>query len=142
MSIGVFSDKDHQPTSTEIYMVIGAKKSLWENLVRFIEESYHINGTLNYGGRNYGWELGFRKGSRPLMSAFPKKDGFTVQIVLGKKEVEEARKLNLGKNVGTAFENARQFHDGRWLYVKVETEQDIDDIKKLLITKVKPPRSE
>jgi hypothetical protein len=138
MSIRVFSDKDHPPTLAEIYMVIGTKKPLWENLVRFIEESYRIKGILSYGGKNYGWELGFRKGSKPLMSAFPKKDGFIVQIVLGKKQVEEAHKLNLGKNVGTTFENARQFHDRRWLYVKVETEQDINDITKLLVAKVKP----
>jgi 2'-5' RNA ligase len=61
---------------------------------------------------------------------------------LGKKQVEEAPRLNLSKNVGITFENARQFHDGRWLYIKVETEQDIDDIKKLLRAKVKPIKNE
>ena len=138
MSIGIFSDKDNQPTMKEIYMIMGAKQQLWVNLVEYIEESYHIKGVPSYGGRKYGWELGFRKGSTPLLFAFPQKDGSTVQIVLGKKQVEVAPRLNLGKNVGTTFENARQFHDGRWLYIKVETEQDIDDIKKLLRAKVKP----
>ena len=142
MSIGVFSDKDNQPTMKEIYMIIDTKQPLWVSLVEYIQESYHIKVVPSYGERKYGWELGCRKGSAPLLSAFPQKDGFTVQIILGKKQVEEAPRLNLSKNVGITFENARQFHDGRWLYIKVETEQDIDDIKKLLRAKVKPIKNE
>ena len=71
---------------------------------------------------------------------FPEKGAYSILIILGKKEVEEVNlmknKLNL--QVKSVFDNTKQLHDGRWLWVRVLTKSDIDSFKVLLSAKIKP----
>lgn len=75
---------------------------------------------------------------REDVSLTPDRGGFTALVVLGEKETEAARGLDLGKHVRTVFEEARQLRDGRWLFVPVESERDVDDIEALLAVKRRP----
>ncbi len=138
MSIGIFDDKEHQPTSQEIYDVLGSKQPLWESLTQFITDSYQIPGELSFGGKKYGWNVWYRRSGKTLVSLYPQQGYFVVQIVLGKEQVEQASHLKLGKNVETVFETTPQLHDGRWLFIKVMTEQDVKDIEQLLQVKKRP----
>ena len=54
MVVGTFVDKKHRPTMEEIFLSIGAKKELWENLERFIGENYRTKRDLAFYGKNYG----------------------------------------------------------------------------------------
>lgn len=138
MSIGTFVDKDHQPTLPEVFDALGAQQSLWEKLTQFIANNYPIPGEWNFGGKKYGWNVWYRKSGKTLVSMYPQQGGFVVQIVLGKDQVEQALDLKLGKNVGTMLKETPQFHDGRWLFIRVKTEKDIKDIQQLLQVKRKP----
>lgn len=135
MGVGVFINKEHQPTSDEVFAAIGSKRSLWENLTQFILNNYHIQGDFTFYGKNYGWALRFRKGGKALLSIYPTNESFTVQIVLGKKDTQKASNLQLDKNVKDVLEKSHEFPEGRWLFIEMESEQDINDIKQLLITK-------
>ena len=61
-------------------------------------------------------------------------------MILGKKEAEKANliKAKLNKEVQTVFDNTEQLHDGRWLWIRVLTNSDVDSIKLLLSAKRKP----
>jgi hypothetical protein len=138
MSIGVFLDKDHQPTMDEVFAALGSKQSLWEELTRFIADNYPIPGEWNYGGKKYGWNVWHRRGGKTLVSLYPQNEGFVAQIVLGRDQAEQALSLRLGEHVGTALKEAPQLHDGRWLFITVRTGQDVRDIQQLLQIKRKP----
>ncbi len=140
MSIGVFADKGHQPTTTEVLDTLGSKQQLWKHLNQFIDENYDARGELVYYGKKYGWTIRFRMGSKSLLSLYPGKEGFTVQIVLGLAESERASRLSLGENVTKVLEDSRQLHDGRWLFIEVESEQDLNGVKQLLMTKPRPAK--
>jgi hypothetical protein len=142
MSIGAFVSKERQPTIEGIFTAIGSKRLLWENLTRFIADNYGIKVDFMFYGKNYGWALRFRRGSKTLLSMYPGTESFVVQIVLGQIEAEKAFDLDLGKNVRRHLENTHQFHEGRWLFIKKESEQDLNDVKKLLLVKSRPVKKE
>jgi len=73
-----------------------------------------------------------------LVSLYPQHDGFVVQIVLGPTVVDAASQLPLGTNVRRALDGAQQYPEGKWLFIEVNSNEDIEDVKKLLLLKRKP----
>ncbi len=138
MSIGTFVDKKHQPTVEEISASIGAKRRFWEKLIRFIAENYRVRSDFTFYGKNYGWAMRFRKGGKALLSMYPGKGSFTVQMVLGQVQAKEASNLKLGKSVRMVLQNARQFPEGRWLFIRMESAEDLADVQQLLLIKSRP----
>jgi hypothetical protein len=138
MPVGLFLDKEHRPTGREIERALGRRYVLFQTLVDFMKRSYQLKGEWIFGGKNYGWNLWFRRSGKTLLNLFPQ-DGFPVaQVVLGKEQVKKARSLKLGKHVAEVFSKAAQFHDGRWLYAPVKTAKDAADIQELIALKRKP----
>lgn len=140
MSIGFFTDKTHQPAPEEIASALGEKGSLWADLIEFIAQTYQMEGPISYGGKNYGWNLWYRKSGKSLASLYPQQNAFVVQIVLGNAQVEAALQLSLSEQVGKLLRETPQLHDGRWLFIPVSSQRDVDDIKQLLLVKKKPAR--
>lgn len=137
MTAGGLVDGKHRPSAREIRSALGVTKGeMWDALVRFVSDEYGAKSELVFGGAKYGWELNFRKGGRSLVSMFPGRNTFTVQIVLGRAASEQAARLELGKSVREIFDNARQLHDGRWLFIPVRSKRDLQDIKRLIAAKV------
>ena len=140
MTPTVFMDPGHAPTDAEIAASLGPAARFWDALTTQLAGAYGIEPTLVPPSRNYGWDLKYRKGGQTLVSLTPDHDSFTALVVLGAKETEAARELDLGEHVRAVFEEARQYHDGRWLFVSVASERDVDDVMRLLRLKRRPRR--
>ena len=138
MAPTAFMDRDRQPTAEEIARALGESAGLWEQLTTFIRESYGIEPTYVPPSKNYGWEVKYRKGGKTLVSLTPDRGGFTALVVLGEEETRAARELDLGQHVRRVFADARQLRDGRWLFVRIESDRDVDDIERLLAVKRRP----
>jgi hypothetical protein len=136
--VGTFVDKHHQPTTREIFASIGSKKELWNNLVRFVEGNYRTKRDFAFYGRNYGWALRFRKAGKALLSMYPGKGSFTAQIVLRGTSAKKVFNLKLGRNVRNVLQNAHEFPEGRWLFIRVGSKRDLDDVQQLLLLKERP----
>jgi hypothetical protein len=140
-------DKNAQPSDESMQEVIGSPLADgWTDLRRFLVETYDILPVLQYGGPRYGWNLQHRKGSRPLCEMYPEHGSFTVLVVLGKMELEQAleRLDTFGQTVRQALAETPRFHDGCWLYIRVSDpltcQQDVQDIEELILIKKKPPK--
>jgi len=135
-------DVDIKPTEDDITETVGEKSSLWLEIRKYVEENYDLTPELIYYGQKYGWTLRYRKSGKTLCSLFPEKDAFTVLVVLGKKEVEKMFSIidRLTPEVRTLFENAEQKRDGRWLWIRVLINDDVESIKVLLNVKRKPKK--
>ncbi len=140
MSIGLFVDKEHPPTLDEVWGAIGAKRSLWESLVQLVVDNYRVQEDFKFYGKKYGWALRFRKRSKALLSIYPGKKTFVVQIVVGPTQIEKTSDLGLGENVRKVFEDAHQFPEGRWLFIKIKSKRDVNDIQQLLLLKSRPTK--
>lgn len=112
----------------------------WLHLTRFADTNYDHQSEYIFGGNNYGWNLRYRKSGKTLFSMFPEKDCFTVLLVLGQKElgVYKDREDEFGESFKSVYESAPQFHDGRWLWIKVRSVECISDIEKMILIKKKP----
>ena len=142
MSFERMSDKTHTPTEEEILETIGQPAGCWTALSRYLAETYKIEGDLKIGSEKYGWFLSFRKGGRPLCDMFPEQGAFTALVVLGGKEAAQAltELPTFGPNVRACLENTPAFHDGRWLWIRVQDPRDVEDIQRLVLYKRKPAR--
>jgi len=63
-----------------------------------------------------------------------------VQIVVGPTQIEKTSDLGLGENVRKVFEDAHQFPEGRWLFIKIKSKRDVNDIQQLLLLKSRPTK--
>ena len=129
------TDKACKPTEEEIASFIGERaKEAWLEIKRFIEDRYDFVPETMFYGKKYGWTIRYRKGGKTLCSLFPEKGGFTVLIVLGKKESEKALSMRdeLSSKIHKLLGDTKQLHDGRWLWIRLLTTSDTDDVKKLL----------
>ena len=143
MSIGIFIEKKHQPTDTEIRQTIAPRISLWEALIDFIRNKYPVQEDFKFlYGKNYGWARRFRIRGQLLTSLYPVKGGFTAQINLSPNGIEKAQNMKLGKNVQMAIERAHPYPEGRWLFIPVESEKDIQDVERLLALRVEDKHPE
>jgi hypothetical protein len=133
MSIGLFTDKNHQPTDAEIFEAIGKMLPVWQVLVKFMRENYTVQEDFKFlYGKKYGWALRFRINGKLLTSFYPTQNGFTAQVILNPAAIKQAQSMKLGKNVQRAITKAHPYPEGRWLFIPVESKNDIRDIQRLL----------
>jgi hypothetical protein len=140
MGVGAFTDKKHKSTAEDVLHPAGSKRLLWQSLIHSIANHYQTQGDYAFYGKNYGWALRFRRGGKALLSMYPGKDNFTVQIVLGQLETERASSIQLGRNTAEVLKKSHAFREGRWLFIKIESKQDILDVQNLLRIKSPPKR--
>ena len=134
-------DKDHKPSEKVILDYLGGEAGeAWADIVSFLRTSYDFSPELNYGGTKYGWATRYRKSGKSLCTFYPERGAFTVLVVLGKKEVEQVEEhMNeFSIRFVDSFKSAKQFHDGRWLWIRILDNSGVEDIRRLLIMKRKP----
>ena len=138
------TEKTHKPTEEEITSFIGERaKEAQLEIRQFLEDHYDLVPETIFYGAKYGWTIRYRKSGKTLCSPFPEKDGFTVLIVLGKKESEKALSMRdeLSAEIRKLLGDTEQLHDGRWLWIRLLTKSDTNDVKKLLQIKRKPKKT-
>ncbi|HUH96959.1 MAG TPA: DUF3788 family protein [Anaerolineales bacterium] len=140
MAIGYFLDKEHQPAKKEIEAALAGKLCFWKDIVQFIENNYELTGELAYGGKNYGWNLWYRKGGKSLVCLYPGQGSFTAQVVLGRDQSEQALHLKFCRSVDRLLQETPQLHDGKWLFIPVKSPAEAKAVEKLLLLKKHPIR--
>ena len=134
-------DKTHQPTEQEMLETI-QDTTLWLQMREYLAAAYEVTPELiNYG--KYGWTLRYRKGGRTLCSLYPERGAFSMLIVLGAKEVAKALSMmdQFNAKIRKVLTETPQLHDGRWLWIRVLEQSDVDGIIELLKRKRKPKKS-
>ncbi|HEX7319714.1 MAG TPA: DUF3788 domain-containing protein [bacterium] len=126
------------PTDKDMLKLVGRKAALWTELRVYIAEHYDHSPILSVGKKDYDWTIRYRKSGKTLVSLMPEKNEFCVLVVLGREEVAKVKTLKLGQYTKGIFQNAKQFHDGKWLWLRPGSKTDLEDIKALLSIKRKP----
>ena len=135
-------DKSVEPTDAEMEAWVGVALPQWRALRAYLEEAYGIASETACGGPRYGWSVRYRKGGRPLCELYPEREAFTTLVVLGAKECAAAGPLvdGLSPAVRDAYRAAHQFHDGRWSWPRVTTDEDVESVCRLVAVKRRPLR--
>lgn len=137
-------NEDVPPTIEHVASNLGARAfALWSDLTDHLAECYpdHVPRP-DFGGKDDGWAIRYRRGEKTLVTLYPEAGSFTVLVVLGHREVTKANALigNLSVKVAQEFLATSQLHDGRWLWIRPTSKRDIVSIGMLLRVKHRPTR--
>ncbi len=133
-------NKAVRPSDADILTTIGEKADLWKQIHGFIENNYDFERQLAFFSKNYGWTVRYRKGSKTLVSCFPETGAFSALLVLGGKEAEKVEEIReqLNDNFLSVFDQNEQLRDGRWLWIRIRTDTELDSLIKVISLKRKP----
>jgi hypothetical protein len=135
--MGIFIDRNSPPTPEGIRSILGSKFLLWESLVQFVEEQDQIAGKWSFWGpAKSGWNLRYQWKGKALVALYPGDEKLIVNVVLGEKQAQQAFRLALGEKLRGLMQQTPQLRDGRWLFIPVIDEEDVEDIKCLLLIKI------
>lgn len=115
---------------------LGPALEQWDTLARHLTEDVGATGAWSWGGSRSGWELRFKRAGRPLTTLTPGNGEFTALVVLGREEALRASALRLGERARRTFEDAHAYHDGRWLFLGVAGDDDLEDFRVLVREKL------
>jgi len=128
------------PDDHETRALVGRRVPIWSALVDYLSLGYDHEPVFSIEGKDHAWCFRYRRGGKTLVTLYPRRDDFTVLVVLGRDEVPAAKEIidRQSARVRTAFDEARQFPDGRWLWIKPAFRNDVDSIAALLALKRRP----
>lgn len=131
------------PSAQEMNLLIGEDKfKLWTDLCTKIELKYDMEQLWNSGGKAWEYEYKYRRGGKTLCALYAKKDCFGFMIILGKAEREkfEDDRQKFSIEVQKIYDEAKTYHDGKWIMFEVENSSMFEDFIKLLAIKRRPNR--
>lgn len=136
------TEKNAPPTLLQVESWIGKRAyGLWMRISEMIEHGYPGVFTPEwlYGGKKHGWSLRYKK-SRSFCTFIPEKGRFMLLIVFGAEERQkvEAIRHEISGRTMQQYDEARTYHDGKWLLLEVGSESVLSDIEKLLTVKRRP----
>lgn len=87
-------------------------------------------------------ELKFKQGQKTILTIYIHEDRFTFLVIFGKKEREyfETVRGEYPQWFLDCYDNAKTYHDGKWMSIDVKELQELEVIKKLILIKKKPNR--
>jgi hypothetical protein len=138
-------DGSRPPTDARVAECIGRRNAArWAELSEFIATRYPgiFNVEWLYGGKKYGWTLRFKK-SKSFCTFIPERGEFRVLLVFGSAERQKVEQLlpGLVSHVRDDYQKSTTYHDGKWVFVNVDSTRVVSDVKQLLMLK-RPPKPE
>jgi hypothetical protein len=136
-------DTDHIPSFENIREYIGEAKTVWDELVLYIEETYKTKPQMDYSkcSAQPGWNVKYKKSSKSLCTLYPMPNYFIALVVVGAKEEHE---VELAMEAGIFSEYVRELYQktafsamGRWLMIEVKQKDILTDVKRLIEIRVR-----
>lgn len=134
---------DKIPGSEEMTTLVGQDLyDVWQKLCIAIEEKYDMECLWNKGGKAWTYEYKYRRGGKTLCALYAKENCVGFMIIFGKDERAkvEAVREKLSEEVQKNYDEAKTYHDGKWVMFEPVDTSTFDDFIQLLAIKRKPNR--
>lgn len=134
---------DKTPNSEEMKSLIGsALYEVWQNLCAAIDEKYDMECLWNSGGKAWTYEYKYRRGGKTLCALYARENCVGFMIIFGKDERAkfEANRDNFSEKVLKIYDEAKTYHDGKWVMFEPVDTSMFEDFMKMLGIKRKPNR--
>ena len=134
---------DKIPGSEEMTTLVGQDLyDVWQKLCIAIEEKYDMECLWNKGGKAWTYEYKYRRGGKTLCALYAKENCVGFMIIFGKDESAkvEAVREKLSEEVQKNYDEAKTYHDGKWVMFEPVDTSMFDDFLQLLAIKRKPNR--
>lgn len=134
---------DKIPSQEELAALVGLPLyGVWQEICTMIDEKYDMDCIWNKGGKAWTYEYKYRRGGKTLCALYARENCIGFMIIFGKAErekFEEARE-NYSEGVQKIYDEAKTYHDGKWVMFEPADTMMFGDFKKMLAIKRKPNR--
>lgn len=115
---------------------------IWEKLCALIDERYDMDCLWDNGGKAWTYEYKYRRGGKTLCALYARENCVGFMVILGKDErlKFEKDRENYSKEVQRIYDEAKTYHDGKWIMFEPIDTSLFDDFIRLLGIKKKPNR--
>ena len=116
-------DINYVPNISEISVYI--ENSAFDELYQHMNNEYKAVCKIEYSKDVWarGWNVKFKKSGKSLCVVYPKKNYFTVLVVVGNKE----------KDVQEIYRNTREGNGQRWLMIDLKSKNNVyQDVLRLI----------
>lgn len=131
------------PDENDMIALIGQSLyDVWQRLCAAIDEKYDMDRIWNSGGKSQNYEYKYRRGGKTLCALYARENCMGFMVILGKDERAkfEAIRDTLSNAVCKQYDEAKTYHDGKWVMFEPSNRDDFDDYMKLLAIKRRPNR--
>ena len=131
------------PSQSAMTELLGpALFEVWQELCAAIDKKYEMERLWNAGGKNWTYGYKYRRGGKTLCCLYARQECIGFMIIFGKDErvkFEDIRHT-LSDAVCRQYDEAKTYHDGKWIMFEPTDTDEFDDYMKLLALKRKPNR--
>ena len=131
------------PSQSSLAELLGQSLfEVWQQLCAAIDEKYEMERVWNSGGKNWTYEYKYRRGGKTLCCLYAKRHCIGFMMIFGKEERTKFEDIRgtLSDTVCRQFDEAKIYHDGKWVMFEPVNSTEFDDYMKLLAMKRKPNR--
>lgn len=134
---------DKIPDEEEMTALVGSTLyDVWNKLCALIDEKYDMERLWDKGGKAWKYEYKYRRGGKTLCALYAGENRMGFMIILGKDErlKFESDRENYSEEVRKIYDEARTYHDGKWIMFEPVDTSLFNDLIGLLRIKRKPNR--
>ena len=131
------------PSQSAMTELLGpALFEVWQELCAAIDKKYEMERLWNAGGKNCTYEYKYRRGGKTLCCLYARQECIGFMIIFGKDERAKFEDISntLSDAVCRQYDEAKIYHDGKWVMFEPTDTAEFDDYMKLLALKRKPNR--
>lgn len=137
MSTPVFPDKSQQPSSADLYAVLGSATPMLQEIKNYLDAGGHNPGCeWKFYSKAAGWTVAIKAKERIIFHLLPNEDSFIVVFTFGKRAVAACEGVGLPGNISRLIANARVYVEGRSFRFEVSTRSDVASVIKLASVKL------
>jgi hypothetical protein len=137
MGMNAFMDKSIQPDAHSLARVLGENVALWGAIKKHITQKHgDVIQDWKYYNAKSGWTLKILFKKRNLFFFVPLSGFFRLAFVFGDKAVSVIEKSDLPEDLKNELKNARKYAEGRGIRIEVNSQKDVEHVKKLIDIKV------
>lgn len=131
------------PTEEELINLLTSEVfTVWQKICDFINDNYDMNTQWNKVKKGGIYEYKFRKSNKTLCTLYAREKNFGFMVIYGKAEREkfEAERQNFSDGIKSMYDEAKTYHDGKWIMIDVSDDTLLEDIGNMLKIKKKPKK--
>jgi hypothetical protein len=139
----IVHDRATEPAFKAIAQHIGEQgRYRWLDMTAHIENTYHVKPQMSYSvcAGKPGWNVKYKKSGRSICTLYPEPDSFVALVVLTALDIErfEMVKPCYSEELNRLFDETKLFNNTIWLMIRVDSDQVLQDVKRLLALKLQP----
>lgn len=131
--------RDRQPELSDLNAYIDNPQ--WGLFLQFMGRTCPVPSRLEYSccSMQPGWNMKFKKSGKNLLTIYPASGYFICMILIGAREAPETEFLlpAFSDYMQQLYQSTQMFKGTRWLMVEVRDEAVLDDLKELILIKMK-----